>query len=359
MIINNVKTPPIDLQLCDEDVIPNLKPSHIVESFQTPLHGSYNWDYKAHDDRIKRLYSLGKKLNWDVELDVDWSQPNPGVTDFMYTFENARWENHKVYKTWNKEKRLAFINDMISWYNSQFLHGEQASLLVSSQLCSCAPTYNGKLYAASQAFDEARHLEAFNKYIHTRLHKIWPINPHLKGLLDKILTDPRWDLKFLGMQVIIEGLALSAYNIAKQVIQDPAYTQMIDLILRDEARHVAFGVTYLKEYIESLSEEEQYERAEFALEACRISRKNLKPFGLWEHYGLGIEYTEEFQMDPPHWIQATFEDTLFTKIMPNLKRVGLLRDEFIPEYEKLGLMKYADESLDYEISWEELSKPLT
>ena len=100
------------------------------------------------------------------------------------------------------------------------------------------------LYAASQAFDEARHLEAFNKYIHTRLGKLWPVNKHLKGLLDKILTDPRWDLKFLGMQVIIEGLALSAYTTAKQVIQDPVYTQMIDLILRDEARHVAFGITY-------------------------------------------------------------------------------------------------------------------
>jgi len=358
MQIDKRKTPPKEIKLCGEDIIPDLEPSDIIETFETPLVGSYNWDYSLHDDRIKRLYELGKKLNWNVELDIDWSIEYPGITSFMFEFENAQWENHKVYKRWSKEKRVQFLSDMFSWYNSQFLHGEQCSLLVASQLCSCAPTYNAKLYAASQAFDEARHVEAFNKYIQTRLNKLWPVNRHFKGLLDKILTDPRWDLKFLGMQVILEGFALAAFSVAKEAADDPVYKRMIELILRDEARHVAFGVTYLKEYIETLSEEEKYDRAKFALEACTISRKNLKPFALWEHYGMDVEYTEDYQMDPPHWIQRKFQSTLFTRIMPNLKRIGLLRTEFIPEYEKLGIMKYADSNNDYEISWDELSKPL-
>ena len=116
-------------------------------------------------------------------------------------------------------------------------------------MASCAPTFNAKLYEASQTFDEARHVEAFNKYLQTRIKRTWPIGRALKGLLDKILTDPRWDLKFIGMQVVIEGLALAAFNASKNATKDPVLYQMLDYIIRDEARHVTFGIKYLKDYI--------------------------------------------------------------------------------------------------------------
>ena len=195
-----------------------------------------------------------------------------------------------------------------------------------------------------------------SKYLQTRIKRTGPIGRALKGLLDKILTDPRWDLKFIGMQVVIEGLALAAFNASKNATKDPVLYQMLDYIIRDEARHVTFGINYLKDYVETLSQQEQIDRAEFALEACTVSRNRLRAYDVWEKYGMDIAFTEEYQKE--NIFQTQFQDVLFSRIMPNLKKIGLLRDELIPEYEKLGVMGYADGDSDYETSWEELSKPL-
>ena len=348
---------PRDVVLHDGDYPANLEPTDVVEIFETPLTGTYNWDYTVQDNRIKKLYELGKRLNWNVEVDVDWTPEYKGMDTEEFEFENTQWDNHPVYNKMNKETKIEFLTDLNSWALSQFLHGEQGALLVASQLASCAPTFNAKLYAASQTFDEARHVEAFNKYLQTRLKRTWPIGRALKGLLDKILTDPRWDLKFIGMQIVIEGLALAAFNAAKTATNDPVYEQMLDYIIRDEARHVTFGVNYLEEFVQTLTEEERHDRAQFALEACTVSRNRLRAYDVWEKYGMDLKFTEEY--NKTNVFQAQFQDVLFSRIMPNLKRIGLLTDELIPEYEKLGVMGYADGDSDYETSWEELSKPLT
>ena len=355
MKIKYTKTPRNVIEF-DEDVPADLDPTDVVEIFQTPLTGSFNWDYTVQDNRIKKLYELGKQLNWNVEVDVDWTPKFTGIGDEEFEFENTQWDNHTTFKTFDKETRLEFFKDLNSWATSQFLHGEQGALLVASQLASCAPTYNAKLYAASQTFDEARHVEAFNKYLQQRLKRSWPIGRALKGLLDKILTDPRWDLKFIGMQVVIEGLALAAFNAAKEGTNDPVYKQMLEYIIRDEARHVTFGINYLTEFVTTLSEEDVMDRAQFALEACTVSRNRLRAYDVWEKYGMDLEYTDEYQKE--NIFQTQFQDVLFSRIMPNLKKIGLLHDDLIPEYEKLGVMGYADGDSDYESSWEELSKPL-
>jgi len=347
---------PREVVLHEDEYPANLEPTDVVEIFQTPLTGSYNWDYTVQDNRIKKLYELGKKLNWNVEVDVDWTPAFSDIGSEEFDFEDNQWKDHPDYKLWDKEKRLDFFKDLNAWSTSQFLHGEQGALLVASQLACCAPTFNAKLYAASQTFDEARHVEAFNKYLQTRLKRTWPIGTALKGLLDKILTDPRWDLKFIGMQIVIEGLALAAFNAAKSATNDPVYEEMLEYIIRDEARHVTFGVNYLEEYVKTLTEEEKQDRAQFAFEACTVSRNRLRAYDVWEKYGMDIELTEEY--NKTNIFQTQFQDVLFSRIMPNLKRIGLLTDELIPEYEKLGVMGYADGDSDFETSWEELSKPL-
>ena len=355
MKIEYTKTPRNVVEF-DEDVPANLNPTDIVEIFQTPLTGSFNWDYTVQDNRIKKLYELGKQLNWNVEEDVDWKPEFTGINDEEFEWEDGQWAKHKVYKTFDKETRIEFFKDLNSWATSQFLHGEQGALLVASQLASCAPTYNAKLYAASQTFDEARHVEAFNKYLQQRLKRSWPIGRALKGLLDKILTDPRWDLKFIGMQVVIEGLALAAFNAAKESTNDPVFKRMLELIIRDEARHVTFGINYLTDFVTTLTEEEKLDRAQFALEACTVSRNRLRAYDVWEKCGMDFEYTDAYQKE--NIFQTQFQDVLFSRIMPNLKKIGLLHDELVPEYENLGVMGYADGDSDYETSWEELSKPL-
>ena len=357
MKIEKVTTPPQEAKhFEDEYVSSELNPTDVVEIFQTPLTGCYNWDYTVQDNRIKKLYELGKELNWNVETDIDWSPPYNGVNSDEFDQQNSEWDRHPQYIKWDKEKRKQFQIDNTSWALSQFLHGEQGALLVASQLASCAPTFNAKLYAASQTFDEARQVEAFNKSWQTRINRMLPLKLSLKGLLDKILTDPRWDLKFIGMQVIIEGLALAAFNAAKGATVDPVLRDMLGLIIRDEARHVTFGISYLTDFVQTLSEEEKLERAQFALEACIVSRNRLTAIDVWKKYELDIDYTAHYTKN--NLAQVQFQNILFSRIMPNLKKIGLLPESIRPQYAEMGLLGYADSDSDFETSWEELSKPL-
>ena len=357
MKIRKQNGPPEDLLYFDEDLdLSQSQVEDVVEIFNTPLTGSYNWDYTISDNRIKKLYELGKELNWNGSIDLNWDYTHPADERLVETDEQLPHETLEAYENLSEEEKILFDRHSTAELMSQFLHGEQGALLVASQLASCAPTYNAKLYAASQTFDEARHVEVFNRYLQEKIGIHYPVNPSLKLLLDKILTDPRWDLKFIGMQVVIEGLALAAFQASRETTTDPVYKEMIGLIIRDEARHVTFGINYLKDFVQTLSEEEQIDRANFALEACTVSRNRLKPTAVWEKYGFDVDYTLDYEKN--NIFTSQFQDILFTRIMPNLKKIGLLREELIPEYEKLGVMGYADGDSDYETSWEELSKPL-
>ena len=225
MKIKVVENCPTGLTYFDKDDLESkLEPQDIediVEIFQTPLTGSYNWDYTDADNRLKKLYELGKKLNWNATLDLDWSKEPYSLNDWATNPEIQQLSGFKPYDDLSEEKKIECSWHLLASGLSQIVHGEQGALLVASQLVSCAPTYNAKLYAASQTFDEARHVEVFNKYLQERIGWNYPVMPGLKALLDKILSDPRWDLKFIGMQIIIEGLALAAFERQRAAAMDP------------------------------------------------------------------------------------------------------------------------------------------
>ena len=338
-----------------DDLLTPSDVEHVAEIFNTPLTGSYNWNYKIQDDRIKKLYELGKELNWNAEMDINWDQPWP-EEDVEQGAQLMNLSDYPPYMALSDERKREFWLHQNAWGLSQFLHGEQGALLVASQLTSCAPTYNAKLYAASQTFDEARHVEAFNKYIQQRIGMMYPINTSLKSILDKILTDPRWDLKFIGMQIIIEGLALSAFNTARETTPDPVLKELIYLVTRDEARHVTFGVNYLEEYVKTLSEDEKNERAEFAYEACVVSRERLIATDVFQHFGWDVEEARQRVMEG--FVMSTFRNLLFQRVIPNLKRIGLMTESIRPKFEALGILEFEDLPDDGDIDWSAMERPL-
>ena len=184
----------------------------------------------------------------------------------------------------------------------------------------------------------------------------YPINKNLKALLDKILTDPRWDLKFIGMQIIIEGLALAAFQSSRDLTPDPVLKDMLGLIIRDEARHVTFGVNYLEDFISTLTEDQVEERAQFAYEACLLSRERLVSNDVFDHFGWDREESRIFQQSSD--ITKMFQKLLFQRIVPNLSRIGLLTDSVRGKFDKLGLLEYEDAQSDIDIDWADLSRPL-
>ena len=339
---------------------------HVAELFNTPLTGAYNWDYRIQDDRIAKLYELGKQLNWNASTDIDWAQTpdfpdRPPVTDAQRQMvqenrSNGLFKGFAPWEALDADQIIQWMRHQHSWAISQFLHGEQGALLVASQLVSCAPSFNAKLYAASQTFDEARHVEVFNRYLQRKIGFSYPISRSLKMLLDKILTDPRWDLKFIGMQIIIEGLALAAFNTMKEGTQDPVLRDIVHLVIRDEARHVTFGVNYLEEHVKSLTAEEREERAQFAFEACVVMRTRLIPTDVYRQFGWPVEEATAIATGGEQ--RQRFRNMIFARVVPNLKRIGLLTDGIRPKFEALGLLEFEALPDDGLFDWESLSKPL-
>ncbi len=364
MAVEYIKKPPRGLtsfQMAEQIEVENeleLTPAavnDVAEIFTTPLTGTYNWDYRLQENRIKQLYELGKKLNWNAETDIDWSQ-SPGTLSHQEREALSGYLGYAPYEALSEEDKIAFIKHQDVWTYSQFLHGEQGALLVASQLTSCAPTFNAKLYAASQTFDEARHVEVFNKYLQTKFGKMFPVDPALKSILDKILSDERWDLKFIGMQVIIEGLALSAFNTIHALAPEGLLKSILHLVIRDEARHVAFGIHYLEEFVKSLSQSERDERAMFAYEACLVSRERLVPTGLFEHWGWDVEESRKVFLNAQ--VATEFRNLLFKRIIPNLRHIGLITDKVRPLFEQLDILQYENLMDDGDIDWAEMNKPL-
>lgn len=358
MKITKTDGPPKDILHFDNEL--NLTPGQVedvAEIFNTPLTGAYNWDYTVADNRIKKLYELGKELNWNGSIDLNWDYTHPADERLVQADEELPHETLEAYENLTEEEKIEFDRHDAAELLSQFLHGEQGALLVASQLTSCAPTYNAKLYAASQTFDEARHVEVFNRYLQEKIGIHYPINPALKTLLDKILTDERWDLKFIGMQIIIEGLALAAFQMLKTITKDPLLKQLLHYVVRDEARHVTFGINYLEDYIKTLSPEEIEDRAEFAYEACVISRERLINTKSEQKFlGMSAEEAREFQLNTATF--DMFRNFLFSRVIPNLSRIGLLTDKVRPKFEALGLLEYEHAPDDFECDWSELKKPL-
>ena len=159
------------------------------------------------------------------------------------------------------------------------------------------------------------------------------------------------------MQIIIEGLALAAFNTLKMTAKDPLLKQLVHLVIRDEARHVTFGVNYLEDFVQTLSHEEKEERAHFAFEACVVMRERLISTEVFEHFGWDVEAAREQVLSST--IMAQFRNLLFTRIMPNLKRIGLLTESVRPRFEELGILQYENLVDDGEVDWAELSKPCT
>src|SRR5712675_1082841 len=188
-------------------------------------------------------------------------------------------------KMTEKEKRQINI-ETFSWTLSQFLHGEQGALLAAAQLVDSVGDIDSKLYAASQVVDEARHVDVYNRYLHTKIGFSYPINPHLKTLLDMILTDSRWDMKLLGMQIMVEGLALAAFGMLRENTQEPLLKKLTHYVMLDEARHVAYGVLSLKDHYRDMKESEVREREDFVYEAAVLMRNRFLFEQVWEKMGM-------------------------------------------------------------------------
>jgi hypothetical protein len=236
--------------------------------------------------------------------------------------------------------------EMQNWTLSQFMHGEQGALLCTAKIVETVPWIDAKYYASTQVMDEARHVEVFAKYLDTKLTGHYPINAHLRMLLDDIINDSRWDMTYLGMQIMVEGLALAAFGFLHMLTEEPLLKQLLRYVMSDEARHVAFGVLSLKEYYEGLSDAEMLERQQFAFEAAVRMRDRFLQQEVWERLGVDVRTMVKLQLEHEgNKNDDPFQQLLFSKIVPNCKKLGLLdRNDFWlrKKFSEINVIQFED-----------------
>lgn len=311
-----------DDELCiEEKIIPVQQRS----DFSTEVRGTILWEYEGEPGRIHSLYELAKSKIWNAGSDVPWQSFSRELS-FPTLQEGEPLNGFSAYESLSEDEKRR-----ISWWRhaleiSEILHGEQGALLVASQLVSCMPTLEAKLFASSQVFDEARHVEFFSRYLREMVGQIHPPSKELKRLIELMVNEPRWDMKFIACQILIESLAMAKFQEIRHSTQVPVLAFAIDYIAADEARHVKFGTEFLKDYLAGLSAPELAERSDFVLDNVLRLANSLNIYTrIAESYGWDVaalrHHLRQYRVRHPE-----INRNRFRQLLINLKAVGLLTE---------------------------------
>ena len=299
---------------------------------------AYTWDYATVRPDLRVLYEKSKDLMLNARTYLPWD------TDVDPERENVPDHMNPLFGTriWSKLDPKRDIprlrREQASYSFSNFLHGEQGALIATSQIVAMAPTAEAKFYAAAQVFDEARHVEAYDRYLREKIELVYPISPHLRQLLDMIMLDTRWDFKFLGMQIMVEGIALGAFGMIEKMSYEPLIKSITQMIMQDESRHVAFGVLSLKDTYVGMAENELRDREDFIIQSAQLMHDRFLQQEVWERMGLPQKECEEYARNSES--MQIFRKLVFCKIVPNVKRLGLLTPYVRKAFEALGIIEY-------------------
>ena len=300
---------------------------------------AFNWEYEDGSADLLNLYEKGKQQQWDTSTRIDWSQElfegNPmGMAD----------ETNPIYGSpfWDKmtDKEKDWLRFNLQCHSiCQFMHGEQGALIATAKIVNTVPDMNAKFYAATQVMDEARHVESYKRLIHEKFKSAYPITDSLKNLLEQTLTDRRWDITYLGMQVLIEGLALAAFQSIRDKAGNTLAGAVNAYVMQDEARHVSFGRLALREYYPHLSEAERDEREEFVVDALYFMRDRFNQSEVWERLGLPAKVLDDIHYNSKQ--MQSFRGRLFSRVVPTVKDIGLWGPRVQKAFADMGVMDYA------------------
>jgi hypothetical protein len=315
-----------------------IEPDGSLWSVPQDFNVNFNWDYDDGRAAMAGLYRKGVEMQWNAETRIDWSQELDEDNPEQLPEEMLPIAGMAQYEAMSRQEKATVRRHFQGWQISQFMQGEQGALICAAKIVTQVPDVDSKFYAATQTIDEARHVEAYKRLL-TKFGVAYPMTPPLKELIDQTLRDSRWDMTYLGMQVVIEGLALAAFGTIRDNAQNQLCAQVNAYVMQDESRHVAFGRLALRDYYPHLTQKERDEREEFLLEASYLMRDRFDAVELWQSLGLPIEECAQSMYESG--FMEKFRNSLFTRIVPIVKDIGLWGDYIQNGYTEMGVMEYA------------------
>jgi hypothetical protein len=313
------------------------------EIWSVPMAGAsrFTWEYDDGREKLLALYQKGKDKQWDAAKRIDWSLPVDPNGPLGLPPETAPIFGSRTFEKIKDDAaemgRLA--QHLTAWQFSQFLHGEQGAMICAARITEAVSDLDAKFYAATQVMDEARHAETYARFLQDKLGLLYPINPHLRTLLAQTLSDSRWDMPYLGMQVLIEGVALAAFGLLRDMTEVALPKQILAYVMQDEARHVAFGRLALRDYYRQLTRAELAEREEFVVEGCYLLRDRFTGEEVWRRLGYDVaDCLETVERSP---LMQAYRSLLFTRIVPCVKDIGLWGPKVQKAYADMGVTHMA------------------
>jgi hypothetical protein len=316
-----------------------------LDRFQTDalLQSVFRDHYALDAEKLESLYSKSKRHQWNAELDVPWREydPESEILDRRRDFLGRL----RCVQELPEETQRRLFREAATFTISQILHGEQAALMVCGQLVNAVPDLDGKFAAAVQVMDEARHVEVFARYLDRVGHR-YPIDPDLKAIVEQILAETDWEAKCVGMQVILESVALGFFRSGSDMAREPVLAGFLPRVHEDEARHVAYGVLSLEGRIPNLPEPALRRLQDLAYETVlRIGGRGGKPSFTTQFNALGRAGVDVGTFMPKFLAEVTnpagldvagLEDPLSATVIPNLMRVGLVPERHLLGYRAQG-----------------------
>ena len=238
------------------------------------------------------------------------------------------------------KERIAFINHMQLFNFSSILHGEQGALNLSASLCHVLKDQGAQEYAANQTREEARHVTGFSRYVQARWGKPAEVGPALGNLLNELVSSPLVWKKLVGMQMLIEGLAMGAFATLYKEARDPLLRHLCQLVMTDEAFHHKFGKIWADRTIPYLSKGEHEQIEDWAAQVFQVLLYNLgsPDQKAWIYQAVGLD---------PVWCQQAFMEALtdeairtdmqdatniFRVLIKTLLKAGIITERTKPVY---------------------------
>src|SRR5213593_1757035 len=300
---------------------------------------AFTWEYEDGREKLLTLYDKGKKQQWDAAERLDWSQDLDPENPMMMDDRAVPIWGSPVWDRLTPKERTRVRHHLQAQSLSQFMHGEQGALIATAKIVQTVPDADAKFYAATQVMDEARHVEAYARLLHDKFELAYPITPGLKALLESTISDRRWDMTYLGMQILIEGLALAAFQRIRDTAKNSLAAAVNAYVMQDEARHVAFGRLALRDYYPQLSDAERDEREEFVVDACWHMRDRFNQLEVWQRLGLPVEKCIEITDHSD--TMKLFRSRLFSRIVPTVKDIGLWGPKVQEAFAAMGAIEFA------------------
>ena len=300
---------------------------------------SFTWDYDDNRAGLLQLYAKGKQQQWDAAERIDWSLDLDPENPMMLDDRVIPIFGTDVWSRMTEKERRETRHHLQASQISQFMHGEQGALIATAKIVQTVPQLDSKFYAATQVMDEARHVEAYSRLLHEKFELAYPITHGLAALLESGLGDSRWDMTYLTMQILIEGLALAAFQRIRDQSKNPLAAAVNAYVMQDEARHVAFGRIALRDYYPQLSDAERGEREEFVVAACWHMRDRFNQLEVWQRLGLPTE--ECVRLVDQSDSMNQFRSRIFSRIVPTVRDIGLWGPRVQEAFAAMGAIEFA------------------